>query len=158
MTSLQAQATEHRMVKEKLQAAVAAALGDATRDIYAPQHSPHESQQQQQHHSGTNRNSDSVTDLQNAITELKVYCARKSISRLPVMQSLTFCTALYSALRSECGMDGTGSMCWQHAGQHTLQPSSVTTTLQPMPALHAAIVELCMLSLPTMSAGAVRQR
>ncbi len=81
VTSLRAQATEHRLIKEKLQAAVAAALsGDISADMHAmPQQSsdigatnplPDQAHQQQMHAAETG----TVVDLQNAISSLKVSC------------------------------------------------------------------------------------
>ena len=68
--SLQAQATEHRMIKEKLQAAVAAALGDAVTEACPTQLPSHAGQ-----HKGSDiagMSSGSADDLQNAISSLKV--------------------------------------------------------------------------------------
>lgn len=70
--SLQAQATEHRMIKEKLQAAVAAALGDAVTEA-CPMQPPNNAGQQ--HNKGSDIagiGSDSADDLHNAICSLKV--------------------------------------------------------------------------------------
>lgn len=68
--SLQAQATEHRMIKEKLQAAVAAALGDAVNEA-CPTQLPSTAGQ----HKGSDTagmGSGSADDLQHAISSLKV--------------------------------------------------------------------------------------
>ena len=71
VTSLQAQATEHRMIKEKLQAAVAAALGDAAVEAYPIQLPSNASQQ---HNPGSNpAGIGSADDLQDAISSLKVF-------------------------------------------------------------------------------------
>ena len=73
VTSLQAQATEHRMIKEKLQAAVVAALGEAAVDVCPIQLPCNGSQQ---HHSGSNiagTGSGSADDLQDAISSLQVW-------------------------------------------------------------------------------------
>ena len=70
VTSLQAQATEHRMIKEKLQAAVAAALGDAATEA-CPVQLP--SDARQQHNSGSDiAGTASADDLQDVISSLKV--------------------------------------------------------------------------------------
>jgi len=82
VSSLRAQANEHRLIKERLQAAVAAALsGDVSADMSAP-HQPSDTSclpdldsvelKQQPTVNAESAGSASVVDLQDAISSLKV--------------------------------------------------------------------------------------
>ena len=79
VTSLQAQANEHRLIKEKLQAAVAAALGDAVTEAYPTLPG---SQQYTPGNDIASIGSASADDLQNAISSLQV-CGMSDLASLP---------------------------------------------------------------------------
>ena len=98
VTSLQAQATEHRMIKEKLQAAVAAALGDAVTEACPL---PLASQQQTPGSNVASIGSTSADDLQNAISSLKVCC----MSDLTIYGQLLSHTYTLLMTAFQCGND-----------------------------------------------------
>ena len=82
--NLQAQAAEHRMIKEKLQAAVTAALGDASSDACSLQQQFGDNQLPSEGRNADKGN-DCVVDLQNAISELQVCYSLTLMSTLLVM-------------------------------------------------------------------------
>lgn len=90
VVSLQAQAAEHRMIKEKLQAAVTAALGDASSDASSLHQQPIGNNLQREGCSA-DMGSDCVVDLQNAISELQVCSLMLMLTSLVTLLCHRFC-------------------------------------------------------------------